>query len=179
MTRTRLVLTTFAAAALATSGLAACGGGDKSLEEAVQEAVDTMPVDEMPVDETLVPGELGTIPDMPGISSECTDLYNGWISAMGAASAAMSGQTGDDVDMVAYFESLAAAVPDDIADDVRVISAAWAGWTQALADHDNDITALMSDPAAMAAMEAISSDEVTAASDAVGAYFDEVCGTTP
>ena len=182
MPRTRLVWTALAAAVLTAGGLTACGSADTSLEEAVQDVVETLPVDEtlVPSDVSIDMGDLGTIPDLPGMSDDCTDLYNGWIAAMGAASAAMSGAGGsEDVDMIAYFESLATAVPDDIADDVRVISAAWAEWTEALASHDGDITALMADPAAMAAMEAVSSSEVSAASDAVGAYFDEVCGTTP
>ena len=75
---------------------------------------------------------------------------------------------GNPGDLEKVFGEMSAKVPDDLKDDLVVLSAAFADYAKVVKDNGSD----MSKPEVQAALAALSTPEVSAASDNVSAYFD-------
>ena len=95
------------------------------------------------------------------------------VNAMANAGAAVSGQS-DAAQLEATFTALEAAVPADLKDDAHTFAQAYIAFLQVMAEHEGDANA-MSDPAVLAALQAISTPEVQAAADNISAYMDATC----
>ena len=78
---------------------------------------------------------------------------------------------GDTGDLEKAFGDISASVPDDLKDDLVVLSAAFSEYAAVLKDNAND----MNSPDVMAALAALSTPEVAAASENVSNYFDATC----
>jgi hypothetical protein len=157
----RRTIVTIGIAALALTTFTACGGGSSA----------------------KLPGNLGTIPSGGGLdtipsdggdmgsgemSQECLDFAMAYASALGSAAGAGSGSEGD---WQSWVSGMQAAVPDELKDDVAVWAGAMQEYLTVLEAHPNDYLA----PEVMAASEKLATPEVTAASDAISAYFDNGC----
>ena len=111
-----------------------------------------------------------TLPDsIPGVSGDCRELYNKFIGAMGSVG------TGTPEDLGEVFGALEDAVPEELKDEAATLAEAFGKYSEVLAKYDNDLTKAMTDPEAMQALEAISTDEVNEASTVIGDYFDDTC----
>ena len=106
---------------------------------------------------------------VPGDTANCMAVIN----AMSAAAAAVSGQ-GDATEFQAMIEGLQAAMPDDLKDDAQIFGEAYGEFLAVIAAHEGDANA-MSDPAVMAALQAIGTPEVEAAANNISAYMDSAC----
>ena len=106
---------------------------------------------------------------VPGDTAGCMAVVN----AMSAAAGAVSGQ-GDAAEFQAMIEGMQAAMPDDLKDDARIFGEAYAGFLAVMAEHEGDANA-MTDPAVMAALQAIGTPEVEAAANNISAYMDATC----
>ncbi len=58
---------------------------------------------------------------------------------------------------------------------MQIVGAAFSELMAVLAEYDYDFAKMMSDPEAMAKLEAMSTPEMTEAQDNLDAYFAEVC----
>jgi hypothetical protein len=172
--RSTRLLVGFAAVLSSAGFLSACGGDDdvtdalsaaEQADDASDDASDTDTDSSLP-DVDLDDVEL---PDNLPISDECTAVYQQFVLAMSGA----SGGTYEGLETA--MASLSESVPDDLDDDVQILSAAYGQMADLLAEYDGDIAAAMADPANQAQMAAIGSPEVSAASDAIGEYFEETC----
>lgn len=116
--------------------------------------------------------DLGDISVPEGLSAECTAYATAIIGAMGG----IGGNGELDPDGIeSAFGELEGLVPDDLKDDVAIVAGAWGPFAEILQEFDGDIAKMMADPDAAAALAAMDTPEVTAASDALSAYFDEAC----
>lgn len=167
-------------ALLAPAGLlAACGGSDDSSSSVASTAAaadagataDTVGSESTAIDleDITIPADL-SIPAGAGLSEECAEVYQKFIVALGSAS---SGQ--DFEGLTDAIGSLDAVVPDDLKDDVATLSQAYSELAVVIAEFDGDFAAAMADPATQERMTAIGTPEVTAAGDAISAYFGEAC----
>lgn len=148
-------------AATAMLSLAACGGDSDKASVT------------LPGGATLPAGSgFNTIPAVAGVSAECMAIAN----AFAGAATAMSGQ-GDIAQAEASLGALEEIVPDELKDDARLFAEAYNAVIVALVANDNDYTQMMADPEAMAALEALDSEDVQSASDNINAYLDGACST--
>lgn len=107
-----------------------------------------------------------------GLSGECMAYAQAVAVAFGGLT---TGAPVDSDQVAESFDTLEGMVPDDLKDDIQVIAGVWGEFAAMLADFDGDLAKAMADPDVMAAMQQMSTPEVTAASDAISAYFEEVC----
>ena len=148
--------------------LAACGGSDNAASSAssVAQAADAGAT----ADTAAINLDDITIPVGADISEECAAVYQKFIVALSSAS------TGQDMQgLQSAIGSLQDVVPSDLQDDVETLSAAYAELAAVIDDFGGDFAAAMADPAAQERMNAIGTDEVTAAGDAISAYFSSTC----
>ena len=78
---------------------------------------------------------------------------------------------GDQGDLEKVFGDISANVPDDLKDDLAVLSAAFSEYAQVIEENANDMT----NPDVQAALQALSTPEVAAASDNINSYFEATC----
>jgi hypothetical protein len=112
---------------------------------------------------TTMPGAI------PGVSGDCADLYKQMIAAFGSASAGTTANLGE------MFGKLESFVPDDLKDDVKVLSKAYGQFSDVLKKYSGDMSKAMTDPEVQKAIQAIGTPEVQAASDNLNKYFETKC----
>lgn len=113
---------------------------------------------------TPLPGDMVT-----GMSDACEAGYNFFVVTAGV----LSGQTTQEVQ--SFFPAFVESVPDDLRDAAQVFGEAYVAMAVALGDYDGDVAAAAADPEVLALLEAIDSEEVTAAGDDLLAYFEAEC----
>lgn len=115
-------------------------------------------------------------------ASTCAQVIAAMASAYSGTSATMTGgDAGDMQSSIDALETFAANAPDEIADDMQTLAAAYAQVTQALADAGYDPTSgVAPTPEQAAALQqataGLNSEEFQQASDNVSAWFEEQCG---
>ncbi len=180
MKKRSLVLSLIATGSLL---FAACGGDDTSADTAgadttaadgSADATTAAPDDTSASDISIDEGKLGDI-----VGDDCAQVAAVMASVYGSA----AGVAGDSTkELEAALDSMKSKVPDDLKDDLAVVSEAWSGYLAVLAKYGNDmtklITAAASDPELQAQMAKMSTPEVEAASDNLSKYFDETCKTS-
>lgn len=151
------------------------GAGSDATDAAAPEATAADDVEATSDTRPEISIDLSDISLPEGLSAECTAYATAIMGAMAGIG------TGAEVDADAIAEAfgkLESLVPDDLKDDVATMAEAWGPFAELLNKFDGDIAAMMADPEAMAALGAMDTPEVTAADDALSAYFDEVCPDT-
>jgi hypothetical protein len=153
---TRIHLVRFVAVSVAAIiGLAACSSdSDKTTVE-----------DLSTIDVSLPPGVV-----VPGLTDDCQALYLQFITAMTSAFAPPGA-----IDYTQVFGDVSAAVPADLQDELTLLSTAFQEYGEIVAANNND----MSSPDVQAAIQALNTPEISAASTTVQAYFDETCPAAP
>jgi hypothetical protein len=115
-------------------------------------------------------------------ASTCAQVIAAMASAYSGTSAAMTGgDAGDMQSSIDALENFAANAPDEIADDMQTLAAAYAQVTQALADSGYDPASGVAPTAEQAAAlqqatAGLNSEEFQQASDNLTAWFQEQCG---
>jgi hypothetical protein len=143
----------------------ACGGGDDSGDGGGSDG-----------------GGGGSIDGGALDAATCAQVVAAMASAYSGTSAAMTGgNAGDMQSSIDALENFAANAPDEIADDMQTLAAAYAQVTQALADSGYDPTSgVAPTPEQAAALQqataGLNSEEFQQASDNVTAWFQEQCG---
>jgi hypothetical protein len=97
-------------------------------------------------------------------------VYLQFITAMTSAFAPTAA-----VDYTQVFGDVSAAVPADLQDEIALLSAAFQQFGAIFAANNND----MGNPDVQAALQALSTPELSAASTTVQAYFDATCPAAP
>jgi len=115
---------------------------------------------------TLPPGV--TLPAgvvLPG-ADDCRLVYGQFLLAVGAAfnPSALA-------DINTAFGDVSSKVPAELQDEVAILSAAFRGYGEILTANNSDQTS----PEVQAALAALATPEVEAASQTVQAYFEETC----
>lgn len=166
MKTTRIGLGLFAVCALA---LGACGGDDLSSDG--NGATPTQAGSDSTDGGGGGNDTVATIPDdvVPGLTDDCRELYNAFISAMGSV-----GGVGDAAEVTKTFDALVQVVPDDLKDDAQLLGEAYATYAELIKKYDGDISKAPVDEL-QKAMEAMNADGVSAAGDNISKYFDETC----
>jgi hypothetical protein len=143
----------------------ACGGGDDSGDGGGSDG-----------------GGGGSIDGGALDAATCAQVVAAMASAYSGTSAAMTGgNAGDMQSSIDALENFAANAPEEIADDMQTLAAAYAQVTQALADSGYDPTSgVAPTPEQAAALQqataGLNSEEFQQASDNVTAWFQEQCG---
>ncbi len=121
-------------------------------------------------------GDVGVID-----SAQCAEVASAMAAAAQAIPAAFSGSASDLETSIQQMQAFADAAPDEISGDLQTIYEAYATFAQVLADSGYDPASGQAPSAeVIAAMEeassALNSEEVTAASARVSAFFEGGCG---
>ena len=143
--------------------LVSCGGGSDSNSSNSEDGSENTSIDG--------DASLTTVADIPGVSEGCEDVVN----LVGAAGQIMAGQVEADA-AESTLERFKDAVPDVLANYAEVFVDAYSEWIQVLDEYSNDMTAVYSDPAAMAKLEKLNSPEVEEAFNVIGDYVSDECG---
>lgn len=158
--------------------LTACGGSDDASDATSAPAAEGATDDAVTVPEITVADDTETdstddFSDLtvpPGATGECADIAQEVVDALQQA-----GSDENFAGLQAAIGSLRDVVPDDLKDDVDVLTDAYGQLADLVAQNGGDVEAALADPDLQAQFEAIGTEEVTNASDALDAYFSEVC----
>lgn len=115
---------------------------------------------------TLPPGV--TLPsgvDIPGMD-DCQQMYASYILALTAAYT-----PGAQIDFDQVFGDVEEFLPADLDDDLAILLEAYGAYGAILAANNNDT----SSPEVQAAIQALNTPEVTAATDNIQTYFEATC----
>jgi hypothetical protein len=115
---------------------------------------------------TLPPGV--TLPagvDIPGMD-DCQQVYASYIMALTAAYTPNA-----QIDFDQTFGNVEEFLPADLDDDMAILLEAYGAYGAILAANNNDT----SSPDVQAAIQALNTPEVTAATDNIQAYFEATC----
>ena len=141
-------------ASLAVIGFVACSDDNKTTVEELGNDGATLP-----------PGV--TLPSgLPGVTDDCQATFVQFITTMAAAST-----PGAQIDYEQAFGELAASLPEDLHDDLTVLSNAYQAYGAVLIANNNDT----SNPNVQAAIQTLATPEVSAAGANIQAYFDATC----
>jgi hypothetical protein len=115
-------------------------------------------------------------------AARCAQIVAAMASAYSGSTAAMTGGSPDLQASVDQLEEFAAAAPEEIRDDMQTIAAAYATMMQSFADAGYDPTSgTPPTPEQIAALQeasgALNGTEFQAASERVGAWFQDECGS--
>jgi hypothetical protein len=149
--------------------LVSCGGSDSNTGGAAGTASNSTAAPTETTGGAAATDPAGTIGSLPGVNKECTDFYGKYLAAMGSAG------TGTANGISSMFAKMKAVLPDDLKDDADTLIAAWSKYEAVLAKYGNDMSKAMTDPEALAAIQAIGNKDVSAASDNISAYFTATC----
>ncbi len=151
-------------------GLTACGNSDT-----ISRAGDTTVTAAPDTADTASPGDssgpLGTLGSIPGVSADCLRLYNEFTQAMSSM------MTGQSTDAAAMFDALQKVLPEELHAAAATMSEAYSKFAAVLAKYENDPTKAASDPDFLAAIQAMGSEKITNATQAISDYFDRTCPT--
>ena len=154
---------TAAVAAIALVGLGACSSDSKPSAGQI-----TQPSDASAPDATLPSLTLPSDLSLPGnLTEECRTLAMGYASLLSQAFA----PTGTEIDGDKIFGDATASVPAELQDDLQVLATAFGEYAKVLKANGSDFT----NTDVQAAIQALSTPEVTAAGDNLSAYFDATC----
>ncbi len=167
----------------ATVLLAACGGGDESSDGSGDDGTSLITAPDTAPEVTAAPttdGESsgGSIPDaIPGVPQACVELAKALEGAFSGMDDMASG--GEAMEMFGGFadamERLKDEVPSEYSADLEVLAGGYRAIDDMLAEYDYDWMKAFTDPAAMEKLQVLDNEEFTAASDRLGAYFEEAC----
>ncbi len=182
------VMSVIAAGALALGGLAACSSEKKIGLPSEQTAPDisipdiSIPDITVPAVGTLPPGvtipdsdsdgdddgnNQGSIPvNIPGLSQDCLKYAQ-------ALSLAFVGDSASFATLEEGFADLADVVPDDLQDDLEVLSEGYGLLGEKIAEHNNDYATAFQDPEVQALF---SDQEFAAASNNFSTWLEKECG---
>ena len=155
---------TIALVATTLGGLGACSSDSKSSGTKLTVPSDlSIPNITLPSDVSL-PSDLS----LPGnLTEECRAIALQFATLYSQVFAPQ----GEQADLTQVFGDVSSKVPADLQDDLAVMSTAFAQYAQILTDNGNDMTK----PEVQAALEALGTPEVQAASDNIDAYFEATC----
>ena len=165
-------LTSALIAATALVGLAACGSDTTTTPPAAAGVNTTIAGAGAPTDSvapTPVDGAT-TVPAIPGVNADRMAI----VQAISASAMAASGQ-GNLAESQAAIQGLVNGVPDELKADAQIFADAFSQYLAVLAQYEGDFEAAMQAPEAMAALQAISTPEVQAASNRISEYMDANC----
>jgi hypothetical protein len=151
-----------AVAAIAFVGLGACSSDSKPATGQV-----TLPADASVPDVTLPSLTLPSDLSLPGNLEDCRSLAVAYAALLSQAFA----PTGGEIDVDKIFGDATASVPADLQDDLQVLATVFGEYSKVLQANGNDFTSAE----VQAAVQALSTPEVEAASNNLSAYFDTTC----
>lgn len=150
-------------AVLAPAGLlTSCGGSDAN-DAAANVTTADQAADTVPSDVSVA------VPDIGALSPECAKLTE-FITALTKAGTGQSFEGLSDA-----VGALSDSVPADLQDEVATLAGAYGQMESIIADYDGDVATAMADPDVQQQIDALGTDDVVAAGDAVSAYFDQQC----
>ncbi len=117
--------------------------------------------------DTMVGGGDITIPNIGNLTEECKAIALSFSKAMAQAFV----PNGQSLDLEKVFGDVQSKVPDDLKDDVAVISAAVSSLAKVMQENGNDMTS----GAVQQAIRDLGTPDVEAASNNIQAYFDKTC----
>ncbi|HEX6844839.1 MAG TPA: hypothetical protein VF235_06950 [Actinomycetota bacterium] len=160
-----------------TTVLAACGGDSSS------EPVATGPTGATAGDTGGATGPTGTTGVDPNVfdSAECAEAIAAWTAASNATMEVGTGSSSDLDQTIAELQAFAEAAPDEISDDLTTVYTAYGAYLRAMEDSGYDPSSGQAPTADQlaaitAAAEALSSTDVTDASQRVSDWFSSNCG---
>jgi hypothetical protein len=122
------------------------------------------------------PGDLGgddpvvSIGNIPGVSGECEDLYSAYLTLFSVIGT--PGASSDELQP--RIDALQSQLPDDLRDDAEVLATALQDYLTVLDEAGSDAD-VASNPEVLAALQALGTPEVAAASTNIGQYFEQTC----
>ena len=157
---------------------AGCGGGDDE-----SSASDTTTIEETTTDTTTedtTGDDTATTGDFDFADEDCRSLVAAFLGVSQAFAAAAGGSNEELQEQADAFAEFADDVPDEIRADVETLAAAYGDYIQVIQDaglQPGEIPSAEQAQELSAALEAVGTEDVTAASERLGTWTTENCGS--
>ena len=156
---------------------AGCGGGDDE-----SSASDTTTIEETTdtTTEDTTDDDTATTGDFDFADEDCRSLVAAFLGVSQAFAAAAGGSNEELQEQADAFAEFADDVPDEIRADVETLAAAYGDYIQVIQDaglQPGEIPSAEQAQELSAALEAVGTDDVTAASERLGTWTTENCGS--
>ncbi len=156
---------------------AGCGGGDDESSASdtttIEETTDTT-IEDTTGDDTATTG------DFDFADEDCRSLVAAFLGVSQAFAAAAGGSNEELQEQADAFAEFADDVPDEIRADVETLAAAYGDYIQVIQDaglQPGEIPSAEQAQELSAALEAVGTEDVTAASERLGTWTTENCGS--
>ena len=156
---------------------AGCGGGDDE-----SSASDTTTIEETTdtTTEDTTDDDTATTGDFDFADEDCRSLVAAFLGVSQAFAAAAGGSDEELQEQADAFAEFADDVPEEIRADVETLAAAYGDYIQVIQDaglQPGEIPSAEQAQELSAALEAVGTDDVTAASERLGTWTTENCGS--
>jgi hypothetical protein len=157
---------------------AGCGGGDDD-----SSASDTTTVEEntdTTTDETTTDDTTGTSGDFDFADEDCRSLLTAYLGISQAFGAAAGGSNDELEEQAETFAEFADDVPEEIRTDVQTLADAYGEYVRVIQDaglEPGEIPSAEQAQELQEALQAVGTEDVTAASERLGAWTTENCGS--
>jgi hypothetical protein len=154
---------------------AGCGGGDDD-----SSASDTTTVEETTTEETTTDDGTGTTGDFDFADEDCRSLVAAYLGVSQAFAAAAGGSNDDLQQQAEAFSEFADDVPEEIRTDVQTLANAYGQYIEVLQDaglEPGEIPSAEQAQELSEALQAVGTADVTAASERLGNWTTENCGS--
>jgi hypothetical protein len=155
--------------------VAGCGGGDDD-----SSASDTTTVEETTSEGTTTDDETGTTGDFDFADEDCRSLVAAYLGVSQAFAAAAGGSNDDLQQQAEAFSEFADDVPEEIRADVQTLADAYGQYIDVLQDaglQPGELPTAEQAQQLQDALQAVGTADVTAASERLGTWTTENCGS--
>jgi hypothetical protein len=154
---------------------AGCGGGDDD-----SSAADTTTVEETTTEGTTTDDGTGTTGDFDFADEDCRSLVAAYLGVSQAFAAAAGGSNDDLQQQAEAFSEFADDVPEEIRADVQTLANAYGQYIEVLQDaglEPGEIPSAKQAQELSETLQAVGTADVTAASERLGTWTTENCGS--
>ena len=157
---------------------AGCGGGDDDSSASDTTAIEETTTDETTTDDTTDEDSTETTGDFDFADEDCQGLVAAFLGVSQAFAAAAGGPNDELSEQAEAFSEFADDVPEEIKADVETLAAAYGQYIDVIQDaglEPGQVPTAAQAQELQQALESVGTEDVTAASERLGAWTEENC----
>lgn len=157
---------------------AGCGGGDDDSSASDTTAIEETTTDETTTDDTTDDDGTETTGDFDFADEDCQSLVAAFLGVSQAFAAAAGGANDELSEQAEAFSEFADDVPEEIKADVETLAAAYGQYIDVIQDvglEPGQVPTAAQAQELQQALESVGTEDVTAASERLGAWTQENC----
>ena len=157
---------------------AGCGGGDDDSSASDTTAIEETTTDETTTDDTTDEDSTETTGDFDFADEDCQGLVAAYLGVSQAFAAAAGGPNDELSEQAEAFSEFADDVPEEIKADVQTLAAAYGQYIDVIQDvglEPGQVPTAAQAQELQQALESVGTEDVTAASERLGAWTEQNC----